>query len=631
MPRFRTTLSLLLACIACGLLLWVLHRLPAPQRGRVGQGGEPGLLFPAALREVDYLMIERTGFRAELRRGPDGWILRHPLEARASQTAVQRLLDACERAPLRGRVRHHEIVLRELTPAAFGLLEPQARLVIAGPRARAELLLGDLTSASNELFCSFSRSDDVLLTDPALIAALPESPFAMSDPRFFRADLRRVSAIGLRRPGGAYIKLVHGAAGWTLTQPVSARADAAAVAALLDTLTEAEIARYIWPTADDAPPDSLRDTRGRLLRYGLDDDASGAQIQVWMAGDPVGQHIRLGHPVEGLPGHVHALTPDGLAIVAVTNRLYEAARQPLDALRDKRLFTVGEADIQHLSVHGFGEPFSLRRDASGDWALTSPVSEQAERDPVARLVDALLALRADGFSEAPPMNSRTGEIARIDLATRHETWRLLRFPAEDDGVEAAVVPLVFHGEPLAFLVPTTQWNSVAGHLRNPVVLRNRMLFKLSADSIRRLAVRRDGASNRVESVEHDRHAGVWRSGLPDRSVNRVALDAWLAVLAEVRATRVESLEPVRDAARYGLANPYLEILVDLTTEETLRRVLLIGELTDGGGRFASLKGHDTVFVLAPETWRPLEQSLLQPAAQSVPAVEPVLPPSKEPE
>lgn len=630
MPRFRTTLSLLLACIACGLLLWVLQRLPAQPRERMGQGGEAGLLFPAALREVDYLMIERTGFQAELRRGPDGWILTRPLETRASQTAVQRLLDAFERAPLRGRVRHHEIVLRELTPAAFGLLEPRARLVIAGPRARAELLLGDLTSTSNELFCGFSRCDDVLLTDPALFAALPDTPFALSDARFFHSDPRRIGAIGLRRPGGPYIKLVHGSTGWTLTQPLIARADAASVASLLDALSGAEIRRHIWPTAD-TPPDSARDARSRLMRYGLDDDTAAVQVQVWMTGDPVGQHFRLGHPVEDLPAHVHALTPDGLAIVAVTNRLLEVTRQPLDALRDKRLFTMGETDIQHLSVHGFGEPFSLRRNASGDWELTSPVSEQAEREPVARLVDALLALRADGFSEAPPLNSRTGEIARIDLATQQETWRLLRFPAPDGCIEENGVPLAFNGEPLAFLVPTTQWNTVTGLLRNPVVLRNRTLFKLPADGIRRLAVRRDGASNSVESVEHDRHAGVWRSGISERNVNRVALDAWLAVLAEVRAARVESLAPMRDAARYGLANPYLEILIDLTTEETLRRVLLIGELTDGDGRFAILKGHDTIFVLAPETWHPLEQSLLQPAEQSVPAVTPALPLSKESE
>ena len=92
------------------MLLWVLNRSD-PRAGRAASGA-PESLFHAPLRETDYLVIERRGYRAELRRGAEGWMLTHPMAAFASQTEVQRLLDNLERAPLRARIEAHELRLR---------------------------------------------------------------------------------------------------------------------------------------------------------------------------------------------------------------------------------------------------------------------------------------------------------------------------------------------------------------------------------------------------------------------------------------------------------------------------------------------------------------------------------------
>lgn len=622
MPKIRTSLGLLIACLVCGMLLWVLNR-PLMHVDRQ-TGGMTGNLFALPLRDIDYLMIERNGYRAELKREAEGWMLTHPVSAFADQTAVQRLLDSCERAPLRDRIESHELNLRALTLADFGLLEPQARLVVAGPRARAELMLGNPTSTSNELFACFMRSEDVLLTDLSLLAALPESLYALSDSSFFRGDLRRVGAVGLRRPGLPFLKFVRSAGGWNITQPFSARADDGAVAAILGELAKAKIARFVWPTAGNLS-DAGANFRNRLLSFGLDDADAGVQIQLWMAGDPVGQCFRLGTAVDGMPGHVHALAADGVAVVAVTNAVLAAALQPIDALRDKRLFAEAANSIWSVSVTGVETPFSLRRDASGTWALTSPVSELAEPATVSRLLDALLDLKAAGFETQDSTAASTGHVVCVDLSTRQTAFRLMA--SGDAGSQAPFVRLAFTNDATVYRVPTSRWSEVAAQLSHPVAFRNRTLFKLPAEGIRRITVQR--ADGMQESVEHDRGATGWRSASPERSINRVSLDAWLNLLADVKAERVETLHTAEDPEQYGLSKPYLEVTIDLTAEDALRRVLILGGKAPGDGRFAFIKGHDTVFVLGPAAWRQLDQVFLRTVEQPVPTVDTTLPPSLE--
>ena len=626
MPSFRTTLFLLAACLGCGMLLWVLNRSDL-RAGRPASGAS-GSLFPAPLRETDYLMIERNGYRAELQRGAEGWMITHPLSAYASQSAVQRLLDSLERAPLRARIEAHELALRELTLADFGLLKPQARLVVAGPRARAELMLGHLTGTSNELFAGFMHSGDVLLTDPALLSALPASPFALSDSSFFRGERRRINAIGLRRPGQPYLKLAREPGGWMITQPLAARADETAVATLLDALEEAHIARFVWP-APDRPDDAGGDRPSQLSRFGLAEESEqGVQLQFWMAGDPVGRRIRLGTPVETLPGHVHALAEDGPAVVAVTNTLYALARQPVAALRDKRILVFVPDALDMITVQGVEPPLALRRGAEKDWELTSPVAGPAESGQVAILLEALLALRAAGFEPADPAAVGTEGAVQVDLAGRAAAWRLVR--AGGSGVAEATVRISLTNEAAAYQVPTSQWARVDALLRCPAAFRSRTLVRLPAEGIRRLAVK--WADGTQETVEREGNAGAsWRSSAPDRAINRVALDSWLQQLAHLRASRIASLGT--DAGTgldlRGFDAPQVEVTIDLTAQDRLRRILIVGGPAPGGGRLAMVKGDDTVFVLDAETCLLLEQSFLLPVEPRVPDIDAARSPQPE--
>ncbi len=612
MPRLRTTIILLLACVACGALLRILHQA-AP--GRTHGLGESGmLLFPAPLRGVNRLVVEQSGKRIELQRNATGWQMLRPREAPANQQAVQRLLDLLEAAPLRGRITRHEMELRELTPADFGLLQPQATILVAGPGYRSELWLGTATSASNEFFCAFASGNEVLLTDRTIHDGLPRSPLALGDARFFREDTRRIGALGIRRTGQPYIKLAQGTSGWSLTQPLVSRADAAAVAELLTELTTVRIEQYLWPTARTAIGD--RDEGGL--------PSEGLELQIWLAGDPVARHIVLQGDAAGIPGCITAIPPEGGGVVVISNALLQVAQRPLETWRDKRIWTLNESEVTALSVRGWETPWAMQRTAAGLWEMTAPVTEIAERGAAEELLNTLLSLQATAFGSVPPLpNSGDHEYARLEVVTAAGSQRLLLY--DEPTTSNNLIRLAFEGDTTAWLVARSAWLEVAEQLRSPLSLRNRTILRMPAEALRRITVRRAAATNRLEIIQREMGGNQWRAVGAEHNVNAGGVDLWLETLAELRAERVETLAPFAAAAPYGLEPPWLEVTLDLTAEESLRRILLVGKLTGEGRRFAAVKGHDTIYLLAPEVWQRFERSLWQSEGEpTAPGLEPEL-------
>jgi hypothetical protein len=139
--------------------------------------------------------------------------------------------------------------------------------------------------------------------------------------------------------------------------------------------------------------------------------------------------------------------------------------------------------------------------------------------------------------------------------------------------------------------------------------------------VRRIVARRaDGAE--TESVERaaDGENG-WQAagGSPAKTVAADALDAWLKLLAGLPASRVERLGAgAHDGEAFGLSAPWLEITLDLTASNAVRKTLLVGAVTPDGGRYAMVRGHDAVFALAPETLLVLESRLTQAPCETPP-------------
>lgn len=621
MRRLRTTLILLAASLACGLLLWVLRLPPSLQRPG-SSPGRTGRLFRSDMDGIGFLLVERNGLRLELQRQPTGWQVRQPFTAPADPIAVQRILDALEAAPCLEIIPVRDQARRELTPAHFGLVVPRARIVLGSSARRAELLIGANTPVTNQIFVCFSTSADVLVTSDAVLACLPAALEHLRDQALVRANAQRVTGLSLRRPGQPFARLHHARDGWYLLQPLAAKADDAAVSALIEALCTARITRFLWPSenTNGVPGDTPGGLRGQLAAVGLDDASESVRVEIRQASDPVGATLVFGAPVVDLPGHTHVLAPDGQTIVAVTNRVLQAALTPLADLRDRRLFAAASGDVSAIGVHRRDQTLGLRRNTGGRWELTDPVMAPADQPTVARLIDTLLRLRADTILDTPPASlgpTASNTLCTIDLQIGSVAWRLL--VAEPDPATDGA-NLAFTNSPTVFIVPRAHLPAALWAPLDLGILRDKTILNVAPETIRRLALRRIGGVTEV--VYRDGPAKPWRAiggGEPDRET----AEAWVRVLSNLRAERVAALE-IPDPAACGLTAPDLEITLDLAATDAVRKVLTIGAAVEGGGRYAALRGHDVLFVLAPETVQLLERALLRPApvvpAVAVPAV-----------
>ena len=213
--------------------------------------------------------------------------------------------------------------------------------------------------------------------------------------------LERQPAPGAKTPAGAAAaakpaatKLPEALAGtgaaalgdWRIAQPLKARADAAAVDRLLDSLANLEKTR----TLERAAPAEM----------GL--DKPRAVVALTVAGTPGETVLEIGASVPTAPGQaIAAVAGRPQAYVVSDTLLPDVTRKPGD-WRDRQLFHGDRDTIERLAwTVGGGPRVVLARRGDRFW-LESPLVDRADRDQVEKLLSDLTGLNADNFLDAPP-------------------------------------------------------------------------------------------------------------------------------------------------------------------------------------------------------------------------------------
>ncbi len=600
-----------MAVAICGLLLWTLR-----QWGGAGGGlssDTPGLLFPRGLGEVDSLIVERGAFRMDLRWQDGRWRQMEPFAAEVDQVVVRRMLDALADLTVRQRISLDELRRRALKLGDFGLAPAQTRVVVRTASRRIELGFGNRTPDGSEVYFYLDAAAQVMAAPCAALDAVPVSLEGVRERALLRDSGRAATALELRRANVSYVKLERVGADWQLVLPVAAPADPEKVERILSGLRQARIEAFVWPSgASNLDTQVVGTLRARQAIYGLDADAA-VQAQFWETGGPAGIRLLFGKTVEGHPGWVYALTPDGQIVVAVTNDVVQPLLATAADLRDRRLFRESPADIARIQLRFAEQIVECRQDAQKRWVLVSPQQDVADQEQVGRLLIGLLRLRAQQvFDPAPgaPVAAAfpANPICLVELGAAAQTRRFAVTLGETPGT----MNVVFTNPPVRFVVASSNLPPAVLAPAAAFGLRDRIVLSVATSAVRRIAVRR---GEELEAVERAADGDLWQvSGSPSgKAVAVDAVNAWLTLLGGLPAARIERLGAgARELEECGLDEPPMEIDLDLLSADVLRKVLLIGRSTGDGGRYAQLRGHDTIFALAPETVRVIDRRLVLP-------------------
>ena len=602
----RRIIIFLLLCISlCALLLWGMQR---HMRFFPEVGKTKTMLFEHPLDDIEQVTIERGETRMELRRQGGQWGLYAPFVSRVDQGTVTRLVDTLENARVVDVVSLQELRRRELSLKEFGLAPAAVCVVVKGAQWQDEIRLGSHSPLGKEVYARMNQMDQVLVLPEQLSAVLPRTADDVRSRKLVHSDRSLLRTIELRTPGRPFIKLSKDTGTWRLVQPAPAPASDEKVDALLDTLYDARVVRFVWPTVsnvmDVAEADSALKTRMEL--YGLGTDAA-VQIHVQEAMASSSAKIIFGRPLDDTDTLGYVLMEGGDTVGAISNGLAKAFQLSPADLRDMRLFQDKPDGLRRLAVF-YGDQLFVLTQTNAVWQMQAPVSDVADQHAVKDCVERLLRLKAerivDEGVDGPQStgDERSPPVSRVELVSDQAS---LRFSIAQDDYKGAFYRIAFTNSSTVFIVASSNVPPALIGMTGLLGFHDKTMLSFPANSLRRIVVKQATGGGGNATLQRESGDAVWRLGEGGTGrVNAERLGKWLDRVVALRADRIEKLGlSLEDLDTYGLHAPWLEVSVDVDATDAVRKTVLIGKEAGFGKRYAMVRGLDVLFVLDEETLR----------------------------
>lgn len=531
-----------------------------------GRGSRPlerrATLCPGAFDRAKLIVVNRRGEQPlSLQRGASGWRIASPFSAAADPKAVNRLLDALSFTPISYSASESELLSMGRDRRDFSLDAPAVSVTVTGTGFERTVSIGSSTPASDGVYADVSDSDSVFVAPMSVLAAanIPAEGFRQRS--LFATEPSAIVSFGVRRGKGEVTTFVHAENGWTSANGI---VSSAKVKSFLADLTAAEAEGFVWPVG--ATNEATTASEALLSAYGLDHESA---VTVTLK-DAAGAETQVSFGKDAGKGLAYARVQNGTAVVTIPATLKEAADRGPSLFSDSRLFPLDARDVAAFTLTDASSQCALMRTADGAWRLESPVAAPADKTAV----DEMLA-------------------------------RILALTTADAGNEEITVAI----SPGTKQVAVSR-KSVMGDGRMED-LRSKEAVRIDPALVRRI-VRAE--KTQTSSVVYDRDRRVWgvENGGEGEEVAEEQVVALLSALNPLKAERIEKLKvSAADLSTYGLDDPTLTLSIDQDREDAVRRNIIIGNQSPGGGRYATVGSSDAVFVISDRVADTLSSSVIR--------------------
>lgn len=598
--RIGTTWLLLLAvCLAGAMYWWTGGAEEAILRHRE----EVARAFAVRPERVTALVLDRDDLRIECRRIEGVWRIVAPVNARANAAEMDRMLTVL------GEMRRGEVITANerrdagLTLADYGLERPAARIEWSDGVVWRRLRIGRPAPVGNVLYVMLEDSEDILAVPNTLLNVWPDSVVSLRDRILFHGDPRRVYRAEVRRAGG-FLQLQRGEDGvWRIHQPLAAKADAVAVHQWIDRLFELRIVEFM---ADVIADPSV---------YGLDDSAT--QVAIWTEGQPGGQTLWLGVPIDAQSDWVYARRHEGDSVFAVSADALLAGRVRPSDLRNRTLLPFGESAIARIEISKGSEQVKLEHDGAA-WQIRGSRYGRAEQAHVEALVAAWVGARIERFVDAPASHEAYAGITPDSMRVRFSVpdpaaagaalqWRDIEFVVSDMRLPDGGLLIGRDQDASMYEVAA---DLMAVTTANGLHYRDRSIFMLDRTSV----IRIHQTILEQETILLPNGSGRLILQPPvNGMMDSNSLSRVVDTLLTLRADEFLVDQP-EEWARYGLEDPAVSWFLRLDADAGIGRSLRIGHVRPDGRAYARTLGHNTLFLLSSRDTEVLTQPLVRPVA-----------------
>lgn len=553
----RTTIGLGVVAIAMALFIALFERgtlttgeLEA-RRGRVVQSFVRPRVSEVELRRGDDRIVLHRDREEDLDAFEVGhWSLTQPIESDADQDAVDQLLSSIEWLDARRSLRG----IGEDDRERFGLTSPRASVRFTAADRDVTITLGGDDPRGEGVYVAVGdRPGEAFVVGRDFVEALEHDVDHFRRKELFGAfRSARASAIELRSPTSE-ARLERADGRWMVREPFEALARTQAVESLFEVIHEVRAARFLDEEADDLGRFGLdQPSREIVIRRAAPREEGDAGDEDDEADETTPLRLRVGGACPGHEGELTAIAGDDGPVVCVAAESIAALDVEADRLRENRLVSMRDDELERASVDASSDFELRRRDEAWQIARGDDDAVAADQDAIADWMRALRAQEASAYEPATDAALRARGLAtpratitlhRSD-ADRRETLRLGSADADGVWVRRGEEPQIARF-PLA-----------AAELLAPSAIRfrERALVRENEPSLRRLRVARSGGADEI--VERG-SGGDWRVTEPVAvAADRVVARDVARALARLSALRFAA---ERAAPEHGLERPRIVV------------------------------------------------------------------------
>jgi hypothetical protein len=382
MRGLKSTLALLVVLVGLGAYIYFVD----PQPDSPTPTKEKAFASITA-PDIEELRIKsESGDVTSVRKEGDTWQVVSPVAARAAASEVSSVTAALEQLEIDRVIDENASNLAE-----YGL-EP-ARIEVefkgAAGKASGTLFVGGKTPTGGHVYARRNDEKKVFLVAAFQEQPLNKSTFDLRDKALVTFERDKIDGLEIAA-GSQAMQFKKGTGEWTLSKPVSARADFGTVEAAVGRLETTQMKSVVSETPTPAD----------LKKFGLDPPVATATILLGSAratvaiGGPAGEDA------------VYARDLSRPAVMTVEKSLADDLKKSVDDYRRKDVFEFRAFNAQRVELTRGGQSLTFERvkgqgeNPQDSWKRVSPTAADADKTKVEQLLAGLADMRAVAFTES---------------------------------------------------------------------------------------------------------------------------------------------------------------------------------------------------------------------------------------
>ncbi len=340
-------------------------------------------LTPGSIQQVQ--INNASGDQATVVKQDTNWQITQPEPAEADTVEVSQVVSSIE------TLEQSRVVAENASDLGqFGLSPARITLTFKVGETSHTLKIGNKTPTGGDLYATTGDSSKVVLIPGYLEDTFNKSPFTLRDKSVLKFAREAADSISITH-GSTQLGFTKTGDTWRLSAPVNAKADAAAVDALVSRLFQARMASLV-----------ATDGTAELAKYGL----TRPQAVVTVGAGSSRAELAIG----GAEGDANLYARD-LArpmVFTVEKTLLDDLKKSAADMRSKDLFDFRSFNASSFEVTMDGATYRFAKkagegtNAADVWTLTSPSSKTVDATKMTDLLTTASNLRAESFAATAP-------------------------------------------------------------------------------------------------------------------------------------------------------------------------------------------------------------------------------------